>query len=93
MPVLTVQDIYSDDHMRARGFFEPVSHAVAGEWEMEGPHWRMSETPGHVRLPPPVFAEHSRWVFSVLLGLSDEEIADLEAEGVTGSTPDWSVHE
>jgi crotonobetainyl-CoA:carnitine CoA-transferase CaiB-like acyl-CoA transferase len=93
MPVLTVQDVFADDHLRERGFFESVSHAVAGEWEMEGPHWRMSETPGHVRMPPPSFAEHNRWVFGELLGLSDAEMAALEADGVTGAVPDWSVHE
>jgi crotonobetainyl-CoA:carnitine CoA-transferase CaiB-like acyl-CoA transferase len=93
MPVLTVQDVLEDDHLRARAFFEPVSHAVAGEWEIEGPHWRMSETPAHVRIPPPSFGEHNSWVFGELLGLSNEEIVALEADGVTGTLPDWSVHE
>jgi crotonobetainyl-CoA:carnitine CoA-transferase CaiB-like acyl-CoA transferase len=93
MPVLTVPEVFEDAHLRSRHFFEPVSHAVAGEWEMETPHWRMSETPAHVRVPPPCFGEHNHWVFGELLGLSDEEIAALEAEGVTGTVPDWSVHE
>jgi formyl-CoA transferase len=85
--------VFEDEHLRARGFFEAVSHAVAGTWEMEAPHWRMSETPAHVRIPPPSFAEHNTWVFRDLLGLSEEEIAALKAEGVTGDVPDWSVHE
>lgn len=92
-PVLTVQDVFADEHLRSRGFYEPVSHAVAGEWEMEGTPWRMSETPGHVRVPPPAFAEHSDWVFRELLGLSEEEVAALYVEGVTGDTPNWAVHE
>jgi crotonobetainyl-CoA:carnitine CoA-transferase CaiB-like acyl-CoA transferase len=93
MPVLTVPEVFEDAHLHSRHFFEPVSHAVAGEWEMETPHWRMSETPAHVRVPPPCFGEHNRWVFGELLGLSDEEIAALEAQGITGTVPDWSVHE
>jgi crotonobetainyl-CoA:carnitine CoA-transferase CaiB-like acyl-CoA transferase len=93
MPVMTIPDVFEDLHLRERGFFETVSHEVAGEWEMEAPPWRMSETPAHVRLPPPTFAEHNRWVLGELLGLSDQEIAAMENEGVTGSTPDWSVHE
>ncbi len=92
-PVLTVQDVFADEHLRARGFFEPVSHAVAGVWEMEGTPWRMSETPGHVRVPPPAFAEHNNYVFRDLLGLSAEEVAALYADGVTGDTPNWAVHE
>ncbi len=92
-PVLTVQDVFADEHLRSRGFFEPVSHAVAGLWEMEGTPWRMSETPGHVRVPPPAFAEHNTYIFRELLGLSAEEVAALYAEGVTGDTPNWAVHE
>jgi crotonobetainyl-CoA:carnitine CoA-transferase CaiB-like acyl-CoA transferase len=92
-PVLTVQDVFADQHLRARGFFEPVSHAVAGAWEMEGTPWRMSETPGHMRVPPPAFAEHNHYVFRELLGLSTEEVAALYEEGVTGDTPNWAVHE
>ena len=92
-PVLTVQDVFADEHLRARRFFEPVSHAIAGVWEMEGTPWRMSETPGHVRVPPPAFAEHNHYVFRDLLGLSAEEVAALYADGVTGDTPNWAVHE
>jgi crotonobetainyl-CoA:carnitine CoA-transferase CaiB-like acyl-CoA transferase len=93
VPVLTVQDVFSDEHLRARGFFEHVSHVVAGEWEIEAPHWRMSESPAHIRLPPPCFGEHNSYVLGDLLSLSDQEIDALEAEGITGTVPDWSVHE
>ena len=75
------------------GFFEPVSHSVAGCWDIDGPHWRMSESPAHIRLPAPTFSEHNRYVFGELLGLSDEEIAKLETEGVTGTTPNRAVHD
>ncbi len=92
-PVLSVAEVFADEHLRARGFFEQVSHAVAGDWEMEGTPWRMSETPGHIRVPPPAFAEHNHYVFRELLALSAEEVAALYAEGVTGDTPNWAVHE
>ena len=91
-PVLSVPDVFADSHLRARGFFENVAHSVAGSWEVEGPHWRISESPGHVRLPAPAFGEHNRYVLAELLGLSEKEIEALEREGVTGTTPDWSVH-
>ena len=92
-PVLSVPEVFADPHLRARGFYESVSHSVAGAWEVEGPHWRLSESPGHVRLPAPAFGEHNRYVLGELLGLSAEEMAALEREGVTGATPNWSVHE
>ncbi len=93
MPVLSVPEVFADEHLRARGFFELVSHPVAGAWEIEAPHWRMSETPTHVRLPAPCFGEHNAYVFRELLGLTDEEIAALEADGITGRVPNWAVHE
>ncbi len=92
-PVLSVPELFADPHLRARGFYESVAHSVAGVWEMEGPHWRMSESPGHIRLPAPAFGEHNRYVLGELLGLSQEEIEALEREGVTGTAPDRSVHE
>jgi crotonobetainyl-CoA:carnitine CoA-transferase CaiB-like acyl-CoA transferase len=91
-PILSVPDILDDPHLRARNFFEAVSHVVAGEWEVESPHWRMSETPAHIRMPPPSFGEHNDYVFRTLLKLSDDEIRDLEAEGVSANLPDWTVH-
>jgi crotonobetainyl-CoA:carnitine CoA-transferase CaiB-like acyl-CoA transferase len=93
MPVLTVPGVFEDEQLRAREFFETISHEAAGTWEIEGPHWRMSETPAHVRLPAPSFGEHNDYVFRTLLGLTDEEIARLQAEGVTGSAPNTAVHE
>ena len=93
MPVLSVPEVLADPHLCDRGFFEPVSHPVAGVWDIEGPHWRMSESPAHIRLPAPTFAEHNRYVFGELLGLSEEEIAQLEAEGIIGTMPNRAVHE
>ncbi len=92
-PVLTVPDVFDDAHLRARGYYEAVSHSLAGTWDVEGPHWRLSESPAHIRLPAPAFGEHNGYVLGELLGLSGEEIAALEAEGVTGGAPNWSVHE
>ncbi|MBI2914025.1 MAG: CoA transferase [Chloroflexi bacterium] len=93
VPVLSVPEVFAGPHLRSRGFFETIVHSVAGTWEIEGPHWRMSESPAHIRLPAPAFGEHNDYVFRDLLGLSDDEIVALEGEGITGRVPDWSVHE
>jgi crotonobetainyl-CoA:carnitine CoA-transferase CaiB-like acyl-CoA transferase len=90
--VQTMQDLFEDPHLRDRGFFEQVTHQHAGTWDIEGPHWRMSETPAHIRIPPPSFAEHNHYVLGTLLGLSDQEVAVLEAEGVTARVPNMATH-
>jgi crotonobetainyl-CoA:carnitine CoA-transferase CaiB-like acyl-CoA transferase len=91
-PVNSVADLMEDPHLRERGFFERTAHAEAGVWEMDGVPWRLSLTPAHVRLSAPCFAEHNDYVFRHLLGLSQEEVAELERQGVTGREPDESVH-
>jgi crotonobetainyl-CoA:carnitine CoA-transferase CaiB-like acyl-CoA transferase len=91
-PVLKIPRLMENEHLRVRGFWESVSHADAGTWDMEGPVWRMSRTPAHVRVPPPMYGEHNTWVLRDLLGLTDAEIAELEAAGVTSREPDQGVH-
>ena len=39
----------------------------------------MSESPAHIRLPAPALGEHNVYVLRELLGLSDDEIAALNA--------------
>jgi crotonobetainyl-CoA:carnitine CoA-transferase CaiB-like acyl-CoA transferase len=41
----------------------------------------------------PLLGEHNGYVLGELLGLSKEEIAALEREGVTSATPEWPVHQ
>ena len=91
-PVLRIQELMQDEHLRARGFWESVTHAEAGTWDIEGPTWRMSRTPAHVRIPAPVFGEHNGYVFGELLGLTGDEIEDLYATGVAAATPAVELH-
>jgi crotonobetainyl-CoA:carnitine CoA-transferase CaiB-like acyl-CoA transferase len=91
-PVASVVELMEDSHLRERGFFEQTAHPEAGVWEMDGVPWRLSLTPAHVRLNGPCFGEHNGYVFRHLLGLSAEEVAELERQGVTGRGPDKAVH-
>jgi crotonobetainyl-CoA:carnitine CoA-transferase CaiB-like acyl-CoA transferase len=55
---------------------EPVS-TRNGTIEIPRPHWRLSESPAHIRLPAPALGEHNLYVLQELLGLSEGEIAAL----------------
>ncbi len=91
-PVLGIQALMANEHLRARGFWTSVTQADAGTWDMDGPVWHMSRTSAQVRVPPPMFGEHNDWVFRDLLGLSDAEIASLYADGVAAETPLLGLH-
>jgi crotonobetainyl-CoA:carnitine CoA-transferase CaiB-like acyl-CoA transferase len=44
----------------------------------------MSKTPNSFRLPPVRLGEHNEYVYKEILGVSDEEYAELEREGHIG---------
>jgi crotonobetainyl-CoA:carnitine CoA-transferase CaiB-like acyl-CoA transferase len=91
-PVLKIPALMANQHLRARRFWEPVAHAAAGLWDHEGPVWRMSRTPAHIRMPAPAFGEHNSYVFGELLGLSEREVAELADLGVTAREPASGLH-
>jgi len=85
--VFNIAELAHDPHLNERGFFEELSHPETGTHLYPGVSWRMSRTPGRLRLPAPCFGEHNRYVFSELLGMSDEEVSRLADEGVSPSEP------
>ena len=85
--VLNIAELAHDPHLNERGFFEELSHPEAGTHRYPGVSWRMSRTPGRLRLPAPCFGEHNRYVFGELLGMSDEEVSRLADEEVSASEP------
>jgi len=91
--VLTIPELVSDPHMRQRGAWTDHVHPDAGAWEMEAPPWKLSRTPGHIRMSAPGFGQHNSYVFRDLLGMSDPEVAELYASGVTADGPDESLHQ
>lgn len=90
--VLTTPELLADPHLRARGAWVEHTHPDAGTWEMEAPPWKLSRTPGHIRLPAPGFGQHNSYVLRNLLGLQEEKIAELYAAGITSDDPDESLH-
>jgi crotonobetainyl-CoA:carnitine CoA-transferase CaiB-like acyl-CoA transferase len=59
-----------------------VEHPVAGTVRAIGVAAKMSETPGSVRMPSPLFGQHTDEILSQVLGLSAPEIAQLRADRV-----------
>jgi len=80
-PVLGVPGLFDDAHLRARGFWESVSHPDAGTRDMDGVPWRLSRSPAHIRLPAPRPGEHNEYVLQGLLGLSEGEVQMLAEVG------------
>jgi crotonobetainyl-CoA:carnitine CoA-transferase CaiB-like acyl-CoA transferase len=71
-----------DEHIRERGYYKYLDHAETGRAAYDGPPAVLSKTPGELRSPAPLLGEHTEYVCKEILGLGDEETADLLIEGV-----------
>lgn len=79
--VETPEDLYNDPQIKHRGFFTLLNHSEMGPHHYDGLSFHLSKTPGKLRMPAPCLGEHNEYVYKEFLGLSDEEIADLIADG------------
>ena len=80
-PINTVADLLRDPHFRERGLLESCEvEGTSRALPVLGP--RLQAAPGRTEWPGPALGAHNREVFGDLLGLSDDEYAALEADGV-----------
>ncbi len=86
-PVVHAYDVDLDEQMNARAFWEEVTHPIVGPKRF--PAWPMRYSSRSVpwfRRPAPLLGQHNDEVLSAA-GLSNDELAALSADGVTGTTP------
>jgi crotonobetainyl-CoA:carnitine CoA-transferase CaiB-like acyl-CoA transferase len=82
-PIYTIADIFEDEHYRAREMLLEHEDPEFGRYIGPGIVPKFSETPGAVRWSATwEEGSHNREVYGGLLGLSDDELAALEEEGV-----------
>jgi len=73
-PVYSGEEIYNDPHLKAREFFVEHTHPEIGKKELPGIFAKLSETPGHIKGPDPLFGEHTDWVINELIPSNLEKI-------------------
>ena len=78
------RDVFSDPHLRARGFFVDLPHPVLGTLRGLASPVRLERTPVRHRRAGPRLGEHSAAVLREL-GCTDAEVARLERDGVISS--------
>jgi crotonobetainyl-CoA:carnitine CoA-transferase CaiB-like acyl-CoA transferase len=82
-PIQDVEDqLFHDPHAQARGLFVELNEPEMGPVLTEYPPVRLSETPPKICSPAPLMGQHTDEVLREALGLSDQEIEKLKAEGV-----------
>jgi crotonobetainyl-CoA:carnitine CoA-transferase CaiB-like acyl-CoA transferase len=86
-PVVHPSELAKNPQVRARGFFQAMAHPVTGKHEIPGLPVRFSEKAQWYDAPAPTLGQDTDAVLRELLGLDDEELAHLRAEGITGERP------
>jgi crotonobetainyl-CoA:carnitine CoA-transferase CaiB-like acyl-CoA transferase len=82
-PVYSIADIFEDPHYRAREMLVTMRDEVLGEVVVPGVVPKLSETPGELRHAGSwELGRDNRAVYADLLGLEENQLAELAAEGV-----------
>lgn len=88
-PVLNGKEILLDPHFKERHHFDVVDHPIHGKRPIQR-HLaaKFSEFEASVDGAAPTLGEHNQEVLGGLLGLSDDELGELEEQKIIASRPD-----
>jgi CoA:oxalate CoA-transferase len=81
-PILNIQQVVDDPHLKARGYFLEVEHPLIGKAKISGFPFKLSKTPGQVERSSPLVGEHNELILGKYLGMSGTEVTRLRTEGV-----------
>jgi benzylsuccinate CoA-transferase BbsF subunit len=81
-PSMSSRDLSQDPHLKARGVWQEIEHPVLGAQTVQGPPWKLSETPPTIRSAAPVIGQHNHHVLVELLGVPPEDVARWQETGV-----------
>ena len=80
--IFRAQDMLTDPHFAAREAIVRLAHPQFGELAMHNVFPRLSATPGRVRHAGPELGADNTTIYGDLLGLTDAQLARLQADGV-----------
>jgi crotonobetainyl-CoA:carnitine CoA-transferase CaiB-like acyl-CoA transferase len=88
-PVNTIDRVFADPHVKARGMQLEFEHARYGRVPSIASPMRFSASPVEYRHGPPMLGEHTQSVLARVLGLGAEELGRLNSAGVIagGASP------
>jgi benzylsuccinate CoA-transferase BbsF subunit len=75
------EDLVADPQLNHRGTHVILEHPEIGPHIYQPPPYRFSKTPHELTMPAPCLGQHNECVLKEILGLSDDEVADLLIAG------------
>jgi crotonobetainyl-CoA:carnitine CoA-transferase CaiB-like acyl-CoA transferase len=84
--VLDMRTIKDDPHLYARRYWVRVPNEKMHPYRKSGVAWRLVEANPTITSHAPYFGAHNHEIITAVAGLTDEEVAALEADGVIADT-------
>lgn len=81
-PVNDVRDVFESEHLQHRKSFVEVDDSELGTVTMQNVIPIMTQAPGKIHSTGPTLGQDNNEILSSLIGVTDEEIADLRRKGV-----------
>lgn len=78
-PINTLEQVYQNPQVKARGLLQMVPHPVAGHVPTVASPMRLSASPNPTHRGPPLLGEHTALILRERLGMSEDEIARFMA--------------
>jgi formyl-CoA transferase len=79
--VLDTGEVLDDPHLNARGAITTIDHPTRGRFRLPNCPVRLSDSEA-VTTAPPLAGQHTAEVLAEVLGLSKDDVADLQSRGV-----------
>jgi formyl-CoA transferase len=79
-PVNNMESLFSDPQLLHRGMVAEVPHPTIDKLRLVGIPVKYSETPGAIRMPPPLLGQHTDEILHDVLGYGPERVAELRAQ-------------
>ncbi len=81
-PINTAGEFIEMEQTKSRELFVDMEHPVIGKYKQFGVVPRLMETPGSIYRPAPLLGQHNKEVYMRDLGMSNDDLIALRAEGV-----------
>jgi benzylsuccinate CoA-transferase BbsF subunit len=90
-PVMDARDAFNDPHIAERGALIEAELAESGPHKWVAPSWKFNPAPVTMRWPSAGLGQHNEYVYTQVLGYSQNEYQQLVEGGAVGTEFDASI--
>jgi formyl-CoA transferase len=85
-PIMSTEDLATDEHIRGRDMYVELDHPQRGKWWNVGMPIKLSASPAKIERSP-LLGEHTDEVLKQVLGFDDARISALKSAGAFSTPP------